>query len=186
MDKHDQGISRRDFLKKTGAIAAGLGIGLMLPGPRRLFGQSSGAGNPGSADIVNHLAAVRNGTPDTMFDRGIQALGGMGRFVNSGDIVVIKPNASFNSSPEKGATTHPVLVKRIVEHCFEAGARKVYAIDHVLTSNAYRDSGIRQAVEDAGGTMVDIQSNSGYGKVSVPGGAASQGNGSSRAGGRGR
>jgi len=155
-------ISRRDFLRKTGAIAAGLGVGLMLPGRSRLFAQDAGR--------LYQLAAVRNGRPDAMFDRGIRALGGMERFVSSGDIVVIKPNASFNTSAERGATTHPALVKRVVEHCFEAGARRVYAIDHVLTSNAYRDSGIQRAVEDAGGTMVSIESNSAYGKVVVPGG----------------
>lgn len=155
-------ISRREFLKRSGAIAAGIGAGLMLPGRSRLFAQS-----PGSA---YQLAAIRNGEPDMMFDRGIRALGGMEQFVSAGDIVVLKPNASFNTPPEWGATTHPKLVKRVVEHCFEAGARRVYAIDHVLTSSAYRDSGIKRAVEDAGGSMVSIQSNSAYGKVTVPGG----------------
>jgi uncharacterized protein (DUF362 family) len=170
MRTDDQSISRRDFLKKSGAIAAGMGLGLMLPGKTRLFAQTSGGRTAGSSNGAYQLAAVRNGEPDTMFDRGIRALGGMGRFVSPGDIVVIKPNASFNSSPDRGATTHPALVKRVVEHCFEAGARKVYAIDHVLTSNAYRDSGIKRAVEDAGGAMVSIESNSGYGKVTIPGG----------------
>ena len=159
-------ISRREFLKRSGAIAAGVGAGLLLPRPSRLFAQTPGRSAPG----YYHLAAVRNGEPDTMFDRGIRALGGMERFVSPGDIVVLKPNASFNTSPDRGATTHPKLVKRVVEHCFEAGARRVYAIDHVLTSNAYRDSGIERAVADAGGTMVSIESNSAYGKVAVPGG----------------
>lgn len=163
-------ISRRDFLRTSGTVAAGIGLGLMLPRPSGLFAQSTGRGTVPASGGINYLAAVRNGEPDIMFDRGIEALGGMGRFVSSGDIVVIKPNASFNSSPERGATTHPSLVKRVIEHCYEAGAKKVYAIDHVLTSDAYRASGIEQAVKDAGGSMVNIQSNSGYGKVAVPGG----------------
>lgn len=166
-----QDISRRDFLKTSGAVAAGIGLGLMLPGPSGLFAQSTGGGRDPATGAANHLAAVRNGEPDIMFDWGIEALGGMGRFVSRGDIVVIKPNASFNSSPERGATTHPALVKRVIEHCYEAGARKVYAIDHILTSDAYRASGIETAVKDAGGSMVSVQSNSGYGKVSVPGGS---------------
>ena len=170
MKKNDSDgeISRRDFLKTSGAIAAVLGMGLLLPRGNLLSAQSAGSST--NSGTRYHLAAVRNGEPDAMFDKGIEALGGMGRFVSAGDIVVIKPNASFNSSPERGATTNPLLVKRVIEHCFEAGARKVYVIDHTLTSNAYRNSGIKQAVEDAGGSMVDIESNSGYGKVEVPGG----------------
>jgi uncharacterized protein (DUF362 family) len=168
----DTGLSRRDFLKTSGAIAAGLGLGLMLPKSSPLFGQSISEGSTPAqtAGVLNHLAAVRNGEPHTMFDKGIEALGGMGRFVSRGDVVLIKPNASFNSDPDRGATTNPLLVKRVIEHCFEAGASKVYAIDHTLTSNAYSGSGIKRAVEDAGGSMVEIESNSGYGKVEVPGG----------------
>jgi uncharacterized protein (DUF362 family) len=163
-------MSRREFLKLSGAVTAGLGLGVFLPGRQRFFAQESESGNLLSSSGFNYLAALRNGEPQTMFDRGIEALGGMSRFVSRGDIVLIKPNASFNSSPEKAATTHPSLVKRVIEHCFEAGAKKVYAIDHVLTRDAYRGSGIKQAVDDAGGSMVSIESNSGYVKVEIPGG----------------
>jgi uncharacterized protein (DUF362 family) len=172
MKKNDpeKEISRREFLKASGAIAAGISLGLMMPKGSPLSAQSVGARLNSINNTSYHLAAVRNGNPDTMFDKGIEALGGMARFISPGDIVVIKPNASFNSAADRGATTHPLLVKRVVEHCFKAGARKVYAIDHTLTSDAYRSSGIKQAVEDAGGSMVDIESNSGYTRVDVPGG----------------
>jgi anaerobic selenocysteine-containing dehydrogenase len=72
----DTGLSRRDFLKTSGAIAAGLGLGLMLPKGSPLFGQSISEGSTPAqtAGVLNHLAAVRNGEPHTMFDKGIEAL----------------------------------------------------------------------------------------------------------------
>lgn len=162
-------ISRREFLKKNGALAASLGAAMMLGNRSRLFSQQ--ADKKGSLSSDNYyLAAVRNGSPDKMFDAGIRALGGMERFVSKGDMVVLKPNASFNTGAESGATTNPLLVKRIVEHCLNSGAEKVYVIDNTLTRNAYQDSGILAAVKDAGGSMVDVKSASGYSKVKVPGG----------------
>ena len=160
-------MSRRDFLKTSFGVAAGLGIGLLLPKGFSLFAQPA---ERSAAGANSYLAAVKGGNPGIMFDRGIEALGGMTRFVSRRDVVVIKPNASFNTTPEKGATTHPDLVKRVVEHCFNAGARRVYVLDHTLTHDSYSVSGIRGAVEDAGGTMLDVGSAGGYGKVEVPGG----------------
>ena len=170
MKYQSENIDRRDFLKRSGAFAAALGAGLMTLNRVPLYSQQA-AGPSGDRKTDNYyLAAVRNSSPDKMFDAGIKALGGMGRFVSSGDIVVLKPNASFNTGAEKGATTNPLLVKRITEHCFNSGAKKVYIIDNTLTRNAYKGSGIQQAAEEAGGTMVNVNSQSGYFKVKVPGG----------------
>lgn len=166
---YEKDINRRDFLKRSAALAASMGFGLILGNKPFLHAQPA-ADSTSALNSDYYLAAVRNGKPDAMFDAGIKALGGMNRFVKSGDIVVLKPNASFNSEADRGATTNPLLVKRIVEHCFNSGAKKVYTIDHTLTRNSYKGSGIQRAVEDAGGTMVNIDSTSGYGKVEVPGG----------------
>ena len=168
-DNNSNDISRRDFLKRSGTLAASLGFSVMLGNRNPVFSQQNKTDGSSNSDSY-YLAAVRNGTPDRMFDAGIKALGGMERFISKGDRVVLKPNASFNTGPESGATTNPLLVKRIVEHCLNSGAEKVYVIDNILTRNAYRDSGILQAVNDAGGTMVNINSSSGYSKVKVPGG----------------
>ena len=78
------------------------------------------------------MVAVMGGNPDAMFDLGIQELGGMGTFVQKGQKVLIKPNMGWDVIPELAANTNPFLVKRIIEHCFKAGAKEVYVFDHTM------------------------------------------------------
>jgi len=51
------------------------------------------------------LVAVKGGEPEVMFDRGIEALGGLGAFVKKGQTVVIKPNMGWDVPPERGGNT---------------------------------------------------------------------------------
>jgi uncharacterized protein (DUF362 family) len=79
----------------------------------------------------------------------IQALGGMKKFVNSGDVVVVKPNMAWDRTPEMAANAHPVVVRKVVELCLEAGAKQVKVLDHTCDDarKAYANSGIKAAVE---------------------------------------
>lgn len=146
-------MDRREFLK-TGAMVAA-GAALLLGRTRRVFAQPKEAAVP-------DLVALVGGEPEAMFDRGIAELGGMGRFVKRGQTVVIKPNMSWSSPPEYGANTHPGLIRRIVEHCLNAGAAKVYFLDNNLSRNSYESSGIKQAGERAGAVFVPAGSSSYY------------------------
>lgn len=163
-------MDRREFLKRLGRYGVAAGAALLFGRPGRLFSQES-AGN-GAYSLV----AVKGGEPDAMFDRGIAALGGMGRFVRRGQSVMIKPNISFVSEPgpRGGANTHPLLVKRIVEHCLEAGASRVYVFDNSIQywQRCYEQSGIERAAKEAGARVVPPTSDGDYHQVSVPGAQA--------------
>lgn len=158
-------MKRRDFILKS--IGAGI-----FAGSVSTFGSLSKAKSSVRIEPAYDLVAVRGGGPAQMFDRGIAALGGMETFVRQGQSVVIKPNASFNLPPERAANTHPELMKRIVEHCFEAGASRVRVFDHTLDGwrESYSRSGIEQAVNDAGGQMVPANAERYYYDVSIPDG----------------
>ncbi len=149
-------MKRRDFLDK--GIKAGLLTGAALSmGPyNRLFGQSP--------DAPIDLVALRGGMPNTMFDQGIAALGGMQQFVKKGQKVVIKPNIGWDKAPEFGANTNPLLVKRIVEHCLTAGAKEVYIFDHTCHewTKCYANSGIEKAGKEAGAKIVPGNNESYY------------------------
>lgn len=137
-------MHRRTFLQTLGMTA-----GLAVSGQaHRLYAAESAA-------TIPDLVAVKNGEPEALFDRGIDALGGMGRFVKKGQTVVVKPNIGWNAPPERAANTNPRLVRRIIEHCLQAGAKEVYVFDHTCDGwrDCYRNSGIEQAVKDAGGKM---------------------------------
>ncbi|MER2603501.1 MAG: DUF362 domain-containing protein, partial [Candidatus Competibacter phosphatis] len=158
-------MQRRRFLTALG-VGAWAGAGLALGG----YGRRLDAGEPsaGTPDLV----AIRNGEPEALFDHGIEALGGMGRFVKKGQKVVVKPNIGWNVPPERAANTNPRLVRRIVEHCLQAGAKEVYVFDHTCDAwrDSYRASGIEQAVKDAGGKLAPGNSESYFQTVAIPGG----------------
>jgi uncharacterized protein (DUF362 family) len=96
----------------------------------------------------------------------------MGAFVKKGQSVLVKPNIGWNSEPEKGADTNPQLVGRIVKRALEAGASKVVVFDHTCDSDwasCYKRSGIREAVEKAGGVMVTGNDKNAYRQVEIKG-----------------
>jgi uncharacterized protein (DUF362 family) len=128
------------------------------------------AGKPLPTGANYDLVAVMGGEPAAMFDMGIQALGGMGTFVSKGQKVLVKPNIGWDVVPEKGANTNPALIRRIIEHCFRAGAKEVYVFDNTCDNwiKCYKNSGIEQAVKDAGGKIVPGNSESYYQEVTIP------------------
>ena len=92
----------------------------------------------------------------------IDLMGGMGRFVNPGDDVIVKPNICIaNHEYQYAATTNPWVVAALVKLCFEAGAARVRVMDYPFggtCEQAYARSGIAEQVQAAGGIMEIISS----------------------------
>jgi len=159
-------MRRRDFLKKS--AGAGLAAGAVFNIGRFDRMVKSYPGDIAKYDMV----AVMGGTPEAMFDLGIQEMGGMGTFVGKGQRVVVKPNIGWDVIPELAANTNPLLVKRIIEHCLKAGAKEVYVFDHTIDNgiNCYRNSGIEKAARQAGAKVVPAGTENYYQEVEIPGG----------------
>lgn len=104
-----------------------------------------------------HLVVVRGESPTALVQTALRALGGIERFVKSGNDVIIKPNiCSAYHSYEYAATTNPEVVAALVQLCLGAGARRVRVMDNSFAgtaSVAYTRSGIAEAVRQAGGEM---------------------------------
>jgi len=164
--------TRRDFLKTSLAAGAVLSLG----GLERLFsaepaGAAAAASSPGgAADKRSVLVAVRDGERAAMLDRALAEWGGMKAFVKPGQTVLVKPNIGWDVPPERGANTHPELVQRIVELCYEAGARSVQIFDNPVDEwrRAYETSGIEAAARKAGATMINGKDESLYRKGRIP------------------
>ncbi|MEW6187744.1 MAG: DUF362 domain-containing protein [Thermodesulfobacteriota bacterium] len=128
-------LSRRDFLKYqlAGAVGAALAPGLILPKDL-------------SAQAVPDLAVVEGG-PGPATRATVDLLGGIRQFVKPGQKVVIKPNMSFSTPPERASNTHPEVVRELVILCKEAGASSVLVLDHTLhrAESCLENSGIRAA-----------------------------------------
>ncbi len=78
----------------------------------------------------------------------IDALGGIKKFVKAGDVVVVKPNMGWDRKPEFAATTHPMVMRAIVEECLKAGAKRVKVFDNPCNEprRSYENSGIPAAL----------------------------------------
>jgi uncharacterized protein (DUF362 family) len=80
--------------------------------------------------------------------------------VNKGDTVWVKPNIGWNRRPELAANTNPDVVGTLVRLCKDAGAKTVKVGDNPChpARQAYRNSGITEATEAAGGKIVYLDS----------------------------
>jgi uncharacterized protein (DUF362 family) len=157
-------MKRRDFLKTSA------GAGLMAGAAFRLGGYDNLL-NVRAGNARYDMVAVKGGTPEAMFDLGIQELGGMETFVKKGQKVLVKPNIGWDVVPEFGACTNPSLVSRVIEHVLRAGAKEVYVFDNSVDygPSCYKTSGIERAAKNAGAKVVPAHSERYYQQVEIPG-----------------
>ena len=128
------GMTRRELL--AGAAA---GLALSLPG---LPHSADAAGEP---DL-----AVISGDPAAATRKALETLGGMSRFVQKGQRVVLKPNMSFASGPDRASNTHPAVVLTVAKMCLEAGAERVMVLDYPLQTAelCLKRAGVADACKD--------------------------------------
>lgn len=148
-------MTRRGFLKVCLAVA-----GLFVLARKDLAvadtksGSSNARRNKGKRG-THDLVVARADDPYQLVVGAMDAMGGMSRFVSTGDVVVVKPNIGWDRSPEQAGNTNPQVVAALVELAYKAGAKKVKVFD--VTCNdarrCYENSGIKQAAEDKGASV---------------------------------
>jgi uncharacterized protein (DUF362 family) len=135
-------MHRRDFFKYLASLGLMAGVGRWLPLPEEVWGMAP-------VQVPQPLIAKCQGANYAQITGdAIQALGGMKKFVNPGEVVVVKPNMAWDRTPELGANAHPAVVRQVVELCLEAGAKQVKVLDNTChdARKAYKNSGIQEAV----------------------------------------
>lgn len=117
------------------------------------------------------LVGVKDGSPAQMFEIGIKALGGMKRFVKSGQTVLIKPNIAWNKTPSEGANTNPDLVGIIIKMAYQAGAKRVNVFDHTcnMMKDCYKNSGVEESVKKNKGYILPSDEEKYYQTAKIPG-----------------
>jgi uncharacterized protein (DUF362 family) len=106
--------------------------------------------------------------------KALKSLGGIEQLISRGDRVVIKPNISWNRTPEFAANTNPFLIAALVELCRGAGASRVKVLDNTCSSNpttSYELSGVARAAGKAGAEVCFVNP-SRLREVSIPKGKA--------------
>jgi uncharacterized protein (DUF362 family) len=112
---------------------------------------------PASAPAGRVVVSKGSNSPAALVRAAVEALGGMGAFVQKGQNVCLKPNASWPRVPGSGATTHPEVLKEVIRMCKEAGAREVIALDYTLSSQPLMWNELDVAAEEAGGRFIELR-----------------------------
>ena len=113
-------VSRRSLLKGALATCVPLAFPSVLPSRDR------------RETRARPLVVQVRGPIEASLEILLEELGGVGRFVKSGDTVLIKPNMSFPNPPELATTTDPRLVTAMAGHCLRTGAKRVLVADHTM------------------------------------------------------
>jgi uncharacterized protein (DUF362 family) len=174
-------MSRRHFLELMGATAgiALYGTACSASSPARAQSSPSAptqvipapttAAAPTSGEA--YLAVARGSEAAAITKAAVASLGGIERFVKSGNDVIIKPNICTEYHPaEYATTTNPTVVATLVTLCLGAGARRVRVMDMPFGGTpeaAYAISGIADAVQAAGGEM-EVMSPIKYAMTAIP------------------
>lgn len=161
----DDEMRRREFIKAaalTGLSLPVLGCMGKAPAPNAAAPQAASPGIAPAA-LPYDLTVAQGTDPVDLLDRGFKAIGGIGRFVKQGGLVVIKPNFSVPRTPEEAATTNTVMVATLVKMCLGAGAKEVRVVDQPLNSSTpvlcLERTGIKTAVEAVGGKVFTYNGN---------------------------
>ncbi|HIJ65062.1 MAG TPA: DUF362 domain-containing protein [Candidatus Hydrogenedentes bacterium] len=155
--------TRRDFLRR-----AALAGGAMALSPFRA-GSAQETKKSGLIDMtIARWTGEEASEPEQikalaerLTEKAINALGGMNRFVSTGDVVWIKPNIGWNRRPEQAADTNPDVVATLIRLCYNAGAKKVKVGDNPCNPAklAYANSGIEAAAKAMDAEVVVLDAN---------------------------
>jgi uncharacterized protein (DUF362 family) len=131
MKPNSHPITRRESIKKILKLSGGIALAGSAAVPFNLP-RTAQAGTGNEAFIVDAKGQTPGFTIKDLTRKTFAAAGGMQRFIAKGDVVVIKPNLSWARAPQLAATTHPEVLKTVIELCQEAGAKKVRIADHTI------------------------------------------------------
>ncbi len=69
-------------------------------------------------------------TPAQILQAALEGLGGMGRFVQPGQTVAIKPNATWAYPPHTASSSDPEFLTAVIQAVRAAGAGRIIVMDH--------------------------------------------------------
>ena len=154
-------VSRREFLIRlgiTGTLIAGSGFAAkklwqpnhFVPGFEKQAGLQLRSYATEASKLLPSLAIAHGQEHEKTIRAAMGLLGGMGRFIQRGDVVMIKPNVAFDRPPALAATTHPAALRAVAKLCYEAGAAKIIMADNPINSptGCFLKSGLTSVADE--------------------------------------
>src|SRR5204862_4478581 len=120
--------------------------------------------------VLPCLGVARGARVAAMVRGAVDGIGGIGRFIQRGDVVVIKPNVAFERPAILGATTHPEVLTALIPLVREAGAAEIRVADNPIESpqSCFARTSIQRAAV-AAGSLVFLPSPVEFATLTVPG-----------------
>jgi uncharacterized protein (DUF362 family) len=169
----EDSVSRREFLVRlgvTGALIAGSGLAArklwqpkhFVPGFEKEIGLQLRSYAPEVSKVLPSLAIAHGTEHEKTIRAALAALGGTERFIQKGDVVMIKPNVAFDRPPALAATTHPDALRAVAKLVLEAGAAKVIIADNPINSptGCFLKSGLTAVVSEMNLDLLYPETNS--------------------------
>lgn len=165
-ETQDSNLTRRDFLRFTGVMAAGLLVNGCQP-EQTVPSATQAATQPPTNKPAVAIAQARTydrATIESQVQALIDQLGGLSDVVKPGDTVAIKPNLTGGTSsqrvpgvrPEDSFVTHPEVVRALVKQVKAAGAKEIFIVEAVYEWASYTEWGYEAIASDLGVTLVDL------------------------------
>jgi uncharacterized protein (DUF362 family)/Pyruvate/2-oxoacid:ferredoxin oxidoreductase delta subunit len=108
------------------------------------------------------VVSCENYQPDRVGEaikKGINLVGGVSCFADAGEKILLKPNLLVGDKPDKGATTHPLVLQAVGQVFKERGALLSYGDSPGLgkPERAARQAGYQDAADIVGMQLADFQ-----------------------------
>ncbi|NVM54442.1 MAG: DUF362 domain-containing protein, partial [Candidatus Helarchaeota archaeon] len=75
------------------------------------------------------ISIAQEKEPSKCVQKILDLLGGISKFVQSGENILLKPNLVVPLKTETGVTTNPAIITALIDLCYSVGAEKVYVGD---------------------------------------------------------
>lgn len=92
-------------------------------------------------------------------EKSFRNLGGVERYINPGERVLLKLNLLMKKRPEEATTTHPIFVKALAEILIEYGAKVIIGdspggpFNTSMLKGVYKVCGIEEVADEVGATL---------------------------------
>ena len=95
---------------------------------------------------------------DEAVDKILDLLGGIDKFVQKNDTVLIKPNLLRAATPEAAVTTHPTVIRRLIERVIEVGGKPVVGDSPAFgaTEKIAEQAGIAEVAREFEVEVIDL------------------------------
>jgi len=119
----------------------------------------------------NPVVVAVKGDAQKALETGLKEIGGIKKFVAEGSKVVIKPNMSFRNPPEMATTTHPEVLKAVVNAVTVAKPKNIKVLDNTLTDPdaCLKNTGIADALKGLPIELKILKNKADYQDVKVHG-----------------